>query len=253
MKYSDDTPELGEFKTPYPKNPVLDRDLLKDSFKGFLIVFEGGDGSGKTTQVKLLHDFIKTYSQCNTFSFIKNDFTKPIMLRGKWENYDPYTAALIYTTSLTQMFVKQVIDRLRNNEVVILDRYIYSIISRSIIRGVNEDWASLLVSHLPEPNLIIYGSAPAELCLQRKTNLNEKFSYWESGVDIFGDDEMRYQYDTIQFQECFIKYQTNLNYIASKVIRNTKAPVLELDFTMGVQEIATYIREYIISRRMLNA
>lgn len=219
MKFIDDTPELGEFVTPYPKYPPV-RNILKEKhIPGKLIVFEGPDGSGKSTQVQLLKEkLIKSDIQATTFSYIKSNLIRHTLLKGKWENYDPFTSTFIYLTALTDLMNREILPRLYNGEIVILDRYIYSIIGKGVVRGIKEEWFHSFLHYLFQPHFTIYIDTPVDICWQRKDAKGSSPSYWECGMDMFPDDQLRYRKISELSKDCFITYQNNMKHIIKNQI-----------------------------------
>lgn len=210
MNYIDDTPELGEYITPYPKNKAQHNNINSES-KGIIIVLEGLDGSGKSTQAKKLYRRLEESGvKVFTTNFIHSDFIKPSLLKTKWENCDIYTFSCMYTMGLAYTYFKEIIDKLNQDYVVILDRYIYTIMVKAIVSGADIEWVKNLTKIFKQADITFFIDTPVETCLNRKRKDNEYLSYWECGGNIFGSDQMRYEYTPKEYEDGFIKYQTSI-------------------------------------------
>lgn len=219
MNFKDDTPELGEVRQPYPKNPPIRNVLNQKPIKGKLIVFEGPDGAGKSTHVKMLVEKLSAKNKkVYTKNFIQWPLIKHSLLKSKWENCDPYTSSLIYATALNDMMNQEVLPQLYAGNIVVLDRYIYSIISRGCVRGCNKEWLENLVSYFIKPNIIINMNIPILECLERKKKFNSAISYWECGADIKFDDSIRFNEMKEEREKCFLDYQRSVQDILNKIL-----------------------------------
>jgi dTMP kinase len=207
MKLEDDTPDLGEIVRPYPKVPPIRHILRKEHpVCGRMVVFEGPDGAGKSTHIEMLRAPLERLgSKVLVAGF--SPLIRHAWLRSKWENSDPYTMALIYAAGLTDTVNRLVLPALESGTVVLMDRYVYSIMARSIVRGCQVAWVHELVSHLPIPDLVIHLQVPAHVSLSRKQVTPPGPGYWESGADVFGDDQLRLSEDLGVFSQCFLQYQ----------------------------------------------
>ena len=209
--------------------------------KGYLIVFEGMDGSGKTTQISKLMDYLlhKKIDSYKT-NFLRLVFTKDITSVAKWKNCNPLTRSLIDTLALYEEIMSNVISRLREGKIVILDRYLYTIMSRYSVRGIDEPWLRSLLSLLPKPDIVFYVKTRVETCLARKNG--EMLSYWECGCDIYGDDPfVRECYSEKEYSSSFIKYQT----IVEEKLRGFLPS--DITFVLNGESEETDIHEEIIS------
>ena len=207
MILKDDTPELGAYPKPYPQNPAF-MNTTNTIQKGLIINFEGLDGSGKSTQSKMLCETLKSMGyKVHYVNFIHSEFIKNILLRAKWKNADPYTMALLYTMGLTFTFNTEIAPKLEAGYIVILDRYIYSIMARALVKKVNIKWINTIISHFRKPDIEILVDSDVTICLNRKLSKNEILSYWECGCDLLSADSARYEYNVEEYKKNFLKYQ----------------------------------------------
>lgn len=211
MKYEDDIPELGEFRLPYPKNPPLKITLGNDkNYNGVIIEIEGLDGSGKSSQVKILEKRLKErYKKVLYINFIHSEYLKNILLKTKWENCDSYTFTFMYIMGLSNVYHREILPRLDEGYIILLDRYIYTIMTKAMInKNVKEEWIRSCLSIFKTPDIKIFIDTPVQTCLERKKKDNKILSYWECGGNIFDIDVMRKEYNQDLFQCKFIEYQS---------------------------------------------
>lgn len=203
MIYRDDTPELGEINYPYPKNKAIEISDLSNN-RGIIIEVEGVDGSGKSTQCKLLYERLKrTYNVYYT-NFIHSDYIKVPLLKTKWENCDPYTFSLMYAMGLQHTYTMDILPRLKKNIIVVLDRYVVTVHLKSILRGISEEWIQTVTSAIRPADIKILIDTPPEICMKRKLSKNGMLTYWECG----GSEAIRKYYNEELFKNNFLEYQT---------------------------------------------
>jgi dTMP kinase len=163
---------MGNFKT-------------KHGYKGLLVVVEGTDGSGKSTQIDLLKRAIedKSYgvmvSEWKTSRLIAN-----VIDDAKDRNLlNATTFSLLYAADFADRLENQIIPALKSGFIVLLDRYCYTALARDVVRGQDIEWVKELYSYAPTPDLIFYLDMPVDVLLKRiigTTGLN----FYESGRDI---------------------------------------------------------------------
>ena len=176
---------------------------------------------GKSSQLKLLKEKLekenyKVYS-CN---FIHSDFIKPSLLKTKWENANKYTFACMYAMGLSQTYYENIVDKINDGYIVLLDRYIYTIFLKAVVAGIEKEWAMNLISFFKVPDLTFWIDVPESICLDRKTALGQKLSYWECGCNIFGNDECRFEYNENKMKDLFLIYQKKCREILAEQCKN---------------------------------
>lgn len=248
MKYEDDVPELGEFKLPYPKNSPLGIDT-NGIENGIIIEIEGMDGSGKSSQVKILTEKLsKEYEKVIYINFIHSEYLKNILLKTKWENSDIYTFTFMYMMGLSNIYHREIVPKLKEGYIVLLDRYIYTIISKALAeKKVNETWIKGCLSIFKEPNMKFFINTSVDICLERKKKDNKFLSYWECGGNIFNDDNMRKEYNQNIFDNRFIEYQSIIKEIYMRFINEDEWIVIDGNnsFDKINEEIYEKIKKYI--------
>ena len=125
---------------------------------GILVVFEGIDRAGKSTQVARLSETLKRKGyKVDTFVFPTHNSTGSLLrkvLSGQ-ESLNPEALHLLFSADRYQA-KQHLCDMIAENDVVILDRYFYSGLAYSIGHGVDRDWCQQIDSKLPEPDCVIY-------------------------------------------------------------------------------------------------
>lgn len=186
---------MPRFESYGPGIPGVDpRELT-----GWLIVVEGTDGVGRTTQINRLRAHLERegYAVAET-GLTRSDLASRGLRRAKQGNTLGSTAYnLFYATDFADRLEHQIIPALRAGFVMLTDRYIYSLIARAIVRGADPDWLKQVYSFSLRPDAVFYLRIEVADLVPRAV-LNGGFDYWESGMDLpMGED----------LYESFIRYQ----------------------------------------------
>ncbi len=160
-------------------------------FPGKLFVVEGLDGSGKSTQLQLLHQWLRgegygvVYSEWNS-SLLVRDTTK----RGKRKQMlTPSTFSLIHATDFADRIERNIIALLKTGAVVLCDRYIYTAFARDGVRGMNPEWLRELYSFAVKPTIAFYFRVPLEVAMQRILTGRSRIKFYEAGMDLELSDD----------------------------------------------------------------
>ena len=167
--------------------------------QGKLIVLEGNDGVGRSTQIELLKQWLEGEGYAVSDTGLKrSDLTQP-GLEGAKEGHtlSPLTMALFYATDFADRLERQIIPALKAGFVVLSDRYFYSVIARDIVRGADPQWARKLYGFALKPHLVLYLRSEIPNLVTRVIH-GRGLNYWEAGMDIRCADNL---YDS------FIAYQ----------------------------------------------
>jgi len=155
-------------------------------FPGKLFVVEGIDGSGKSTQLSLLHQWLKAegfgviFSEWNSSPLVR-DITK----RGKKKQMlSPATFSLIHATDFADRMEHNIIPLLKAGAVVLCDRYIFTAFARDVARGMDPKWVRELYSFAVKPTAAFYFRVPLETAIQRLLAGRSGFKYYEAGMDL---------------------------------------------------------------------
>ncbi len=157
---------------------------------GRLVVLEGTDGVGRSTQVALLHEWLEANGYAVTQTGLaRSSLVGPGLQRAKQgHTLGDVTMNLFYATDFADRLEKEIIPALRAGFVCLTDRYIYSIIARALVRGVDRGWLRDLFGFALAPDAVFYLEADLEH-LAPRVLAGEGFDYWESGMDLYrGDD-----------------------------------------------------------------
>lgn len=181
------------FGTPLPSCNLKD-------LKGLLLVVEGADGSGRSTQIQLLNEWLENmgYATVNVGLKRSNLVSKELDEAQQGNILSPTTRSLFYCTDFADQLENQIIPALRAGFVVVADRYIYSLMARDVVRGADPEWVKSLYSIALVPDAVFYIRVSAQQLIERNFKKNTTINYWESGMDIGLSRDMF---------ESFIKYQ----------------------------------------------
>ncbi len=169
---------------------------------GKLIVLEGSDGVGRSTQIKLLRHWLEDegYAVSDT-GLRRSEMTQ----RGledarKGHTLSRITMSLFYATDFADRLENQIIPALQAGFIVLSDRYFYSIMARDIIRGADPDWAHKIYGFALKPDLILYLKADVTHLVSRLIH-GRGLNYWEAGMDI---------HPLYNLYDSFVEYQSEL-------------------------------------------
>ena len=169
---------------------------------GKLIVVEGTDCAGRTTQINLL----KTWLEEQGHAVLDTGMTRsPLAGEGirrakEGNNLGRVTQSLFYATDFVDRLENEIAPALRAGFVVLTDRYIYSLMARAIVRGMDAAWIRSIYSAALVPDAVIYLRISVDALIPRVI-FSRGFDYWESGMDVFPGQDM---------YESFRNYQTAL-------------------------------------------
>lgn len=154
--------------------------------QGRLIAVEGTDGSGKSTQIRLLYEWLKSkdlkvyFTEWNSSELIRGA-TK----RGKKEGIlTPTTFSLTHAADFRDRYERQILPMLKAGYIVLADRYLFTALARDGVREVPEDWILNLYDGIHKPDLMLYYRAPLEVALDRILRGRPMLKYYEAGMDL---------------------------------------------------------------------
>ena len=155
-------------------------------FPGKLFVVEGIDGSGKSTQLMLLHQWLKAEGYGVVFSeWNSSPLVRDITKRGKKKQMlSPATFSLIHATDFADRMERNIVPLLKAGAVVLCDRYIYTAFARDVVRGMDPKWVRELYSYAVKPTVMFYFRVPLEVAMKRLMNGRNGFKYYEAGMDL---------------------------------------------------------------------
>ena len=155
-------------------------------YHGKLIIVEGIDGSGKSTQISLLHRWLLAQGQKVFFTeWNSSELVRRSLRRGKKKDLlTPTTFSVLHAVDFADRLTFKIIPPLKAGMTVLADRYVYTAFGRDVARGVDNEWVRALYSFAPKPDLAIYFRVPIEVSLQRILSGRTKLKYHEAGMDL---------------------------------------------------------------------
>lgn len=179
----------------------------KHGYEGLLVVIEGTDGSGKSTQLELLKKSI----QAKSYGVMVSEWKTSRLIAGVIDDakernlLNATTYSLLYAADFADRLENQIIPALESGFIVLLDRYYYTALARDVVRGQNIEWVKNLYDYAPEPDLIFYLDMPVDVLLKRiigTTGLN----YYESGRDVGFSTDFYKSFEIYQ-NKCLQQYE----------------------------------------------
>ncbi len=207
---------------------------------GRLIVVEGTDGAGRSTQMALLREWLETrgFGVAHT-ALTRGQLAGEGLRRAKQgHTLGRLTMDLLYATDLADRLENEILPALRAGFVVLTDRYIYSTIARSIVREVDPGWVTDLFRFAPRPHAVFYLKLDVPHLAPRVLAAGG-FDYWESGLDFLGNGDV---------YESFVRYQSRLLSVFDGLASKYKFAVIDAnrgvgpvfkDLTTGVLEVVS--------------
>ncbi|MGD2106569.1 MAG: dTMP kinase [Nitrosopumilaceae archaeon] len=153
---------------------------------GKLIVVEGVDGSGKSTQLRLLEKWLRF----NGFEVFRTEWNSSEMVKSitskgkKKENLTPTTFSLLHATDFADRFERNILPLLRAGYFVLADRYIYTAYARDVTRGCNLNWVRKVYDFAIKPDVAFYFRVPLDTAMDRILSGRPKLKFYEAGMDL---------------------------------------------------------------------
>jgi dTMP kinase len=160
--------------------------MTADDVPGRLIAVEGLDGSGKSTQVHLLHQWLiglgckVFFSEWNSSSIVKSATKKG----KKKQLLTPTTFSLIHATDFADRYERQILPMLEAGYIVLCDRYMYTSFARDAVRGCDPAWLRELYLFARKPHITLYFQLELETALARILEGRPRLKYFEAGMDV---------------------------------------------------------------------
>ncbi len=224
--------------------------LKINPLRGSLIVIEGTDGVGRSTQIEQLTRWLEVqgYGVVNTGWTRSPLLAETINEAKAGHELNVTTFSLLYAADFADRLENQIIPALRAGFIVVADRYMYTAFARNAVMGADPDWTRKLFGFAVVPDLVMYLKIDVKHLVPRVLE-SKGMDYWESGMhlklgsDIF-DSFRRYQarilreyermseefgFVTVDAQQPVDAIQQELRatigrYLAGEVIRGAKPP-----------------------------
>ncbi|HEX6624196.1 MAG TPA: thymidylate kinase [Pyrinomonadaceae bacterium] len=160
-------------------------------FPGKLFVVEGTDGSGKSTQLALLYQWLKAeghhvfFSEWNSSPLVK-DTTR----RAKKKHlFTPTTFSLLHATDFADRTERDIIPPLKAGAIVLADRYIYTAFARDVARGCDRAWVREVYRFAVRPTVAFFFRAPLDVAIDRIVSGRPQLKHYEAGLDMQWTDD----------------------------------------------------------------
>jgi len=205
-------------------------------YPGRLIIVEGIDGSGKSTQLQLLQKWLLNsnfrvfFTEWNSSSLVK-----ATIRRGKKKNLlTPTTFSLLHATDFADRLNHLIIPPLKAGMIVCADRYIYTAFARDVVRGVHPDWVRNLYGFAVQPNIGFYFKVPIDISIKRILNGRVELKFHEAGMDLGLSQDPK---------ESFRLFQSRIIEQYDKIAKQYNLTVI--DATLPIQKQQSQIREIV--------
>jgi len=153
---------------------------------GRLIAVEGVDGSGKSTQIDLLHKWLRSRGRKVFFSeWNSSELVADATRKGKRRLLlTPTTFSLIHATDFADRYERQILPMLKAGYIVLCDRYIFTSFARDRARGCEDGWLRELYGFTRIPDITFYFHVPVDIALERLLRSRQEPSWFEAGMDL---------------------------------------------------------------------
>jgi dTMP kinase len=157
-----------------------------EEMPGRLFIVEGIDGSGKSTQLDLLHKWLVSQGYLVVFSeWNSSPIVKSTTRRGKRQRLlSPMSFSLIHAADFANRIHAQILPAMKAGAIVLADRYIYTAFARDAVRGVSRSWLRRLYSFAVTPTVAFYFDVPLPEAIQRISRGRMRLKYYEAGLDL---------------------------------------------------------------------
>ena len=174
---------------PLKEKPFFGRrlpEVREPSFAGKLFAIEGADGSGRSTQIGMLSQWLEANGYAvRHMGLRRSNLVSEELEEAKQGNVLTHTTmSLFYATDFFDQLVHEIIPALRAGLIVLADRYVYTLMARDLVRGADRAWTRNLYSPALVPDAVFYFRVSAAQLVDRNFQKNSTLDYWESGMDL---------------------------------------------------------------------
>src|SRR6516164_1225758 len=203
---------------------------------GTLIVIEGMDGSGRSTQISLLQEWLESEgfavqtSGLRRSNLVGRDIDQLLAKNAVTR----LTLSLMYATDFFDQLEHRILPALRAGTVVLADRFIFTLIARGVVRGINRDYLAGLYAMALRPHLTFWLNVRPETAFAREFKKAQAISYWESGRDMSLSHDLYWS---------FIRYQNMIRKEFESMAK--RYSFIELDGEASVSTVNKLLRQRI--------
>jgi dTMP kinase len=172
-----------------------------ERLNGKLIVVEGADGSGRSTQITRLIEALERSGHASVQVGLKRSslVSEELEQAQQGNILSRITLSLFYATDFADQLENVILPALKAGFIVLSDRYIYTLMARDMVRGMDEAWLKNIYGVALVPDAVFYLQTTPENLVQRTFRKAHQLDYWESGMDLGLSRDM---FDS------FVKYQS---------------------------------------------
>ena len=210
--------------------------LNPQELNGSLIVIEGMDGSGRSTQIALLQEWLESEgfsvqtSGLRRSNLVGRDIDELLAKNAVTR----LTLALMYATDFFDQLEHRIVPALRSGALVLADRFIFTLIARGVVRGINRDYLTGLYAMALRPHLTFWLNVRPETAFAREFKKAQAISYWEAGRDMSLSHDLYWS---------FVRYQTMIKRELESMAK--KNAFIELDGEASVSAVNKQLRQRI--------
>jgi len=157
----------------------------KHNYEGTLICVEGIDGSGKSTQLALLRDWLKSSGKDVIFTEWNSSplISQTTKLAKKKNMLSPRTFSLLHAVDFADRLKQVIAPALKAGFIVLADRYAYTAFARDVARGVDPKWVREVYNFAIKPDLTVYFDIDPKTSMERIC-FNRTPKFYEAGMDL---------------------------------------------------------------------
>src|SRR5262250_352683 len=237
-------PEQVPGRLPVPSDDESSRHFFGEPLVGFdpheitgtLIVIEGMDGSGRSTQISLLQEWLESEgfavqtSGLRRSTLVGRDIDELLAKNAVTR----LTLALMYATDFFDQLEHRIVPALRSGSIVLADRFIFTLIARGVVRGINRDYLTGLYAMALRPHLTFWLNVRPETAFGREFRKAQAISYWEAGRDMSLSHDLYWS---------FVRYQPMIK--REFEVMAKKSGFIELDGEASVSAVNKQLRQRI--------
>ncbi|HUI73575.1 MAG TPA: hypothetical protein VLX32_01450 [Candidatus Acidoferrum sp.] len=211
---------------------------------GSLVVIEGMDGSGRSTQITLLQEWLESEgfavqtSGLRRSALVGRDIDELLAKNAVTR----LTLALMYATDFFDQLEHRIVPALKSGAVVLADRYIFTLIGRGVVRGINRDYLAGVYAMALRPHLTFWLNVRPETAFGREFRKAQAISYWEAGRDMSLSHDLYWS---------FIRYQTMIKREFESMAKRHN--FIELDGEASVPAVNKLLRQRIAEQLGIRA
>ena len=207
-----------------------------EQLTGKLIAVEGADGSGRSTQLVRLVDWLETSGHPTVQVGLKRStlVSEELEKAQNGNVLSRTTLSLFYATDFADQLENIIIPSLKAGFIVLADRYIYTLMARDVVRGMDAAWLKNLYGIAPVPDAVFYLAVEPNELVQRNLAKNAQLDYWESGMDLGLSRDM---FDS------FLKYQTAMQAAFHQMQKSYRFTIV--DANRSAEDVSEELRKKI--------